>query len=608
MKSWVSRAVQPGWVQWMGRCLVLALGSAHTVVAIVNQSMNEDGIAYLDLGDAWVRGQWGEVLNTTWSPLYAVVVGAAVNLAGVSPASEFRVVQLVNLGMLVVALVCFEFFWRRLWRDHALVESPAARSAVMPESIWWAVGYSLFGWSALNLIEVWAVTPDMLVAALVYLSAGMWVSAWQPREGGKRPLTALGLVLAVGYYAKAVLFPLGIAFIAIAAWLTRRNRLPDRHVAAALLVFLVVTAPLIIGVSAAAGYPTFSDVGRFTYLKHVNAMPYPQFEAAAGALGGSILHGPRTIFASPTVFEFAQPVAGTYPLATDPAYWTRGVQPVIDARAQLNAVGSNVIYYYELLIGTQGGALMALAVLGVIAALRGWRPGMRCAPFGLIAWAAVALALYALVRAEGRYVAPFVVLFLASLLAWPRLPDTRGARQLLATVGALIAVWQWIQIGAVNVAEAARLAGFEPGTQDAEVIAQPADVEAHHADNVAIAIALWNDGIAPGDRVAFAGYSYSAYWARLARVRIVAEIRPEEADRLWAMSPARLDELDAALARLGVVALIAEPPRKVQQRAATDWQPLGDTDYLVRDLRNTGLAGRAPSEAQQDRSTAMQQP
>ena len=66
----------------------------------------------------------------------------------------------------------------------------------------------------------------MLVAAVVYLSAGIWASAWQPREGRKGSIAVLGLVLAVGYYAKAVLFPLGIAFIAIAAWLISPNRLP----------------------------------------------------------------------------------------------------------------------------------------------------------------------------------------------------------------------------------------------------------------------------------------------------------------------------------------------------------------------------------------------
>lgn len=584
MKSFVSKVVQPAWVKLIGRFVVLALGSVHTAVAVLKQSMNEDGIAYLDLGDAWVRGQWEEVLNTTWSPLYAAVVGAAVNLAGPSPATEFPVVQLVNFGMLVVALVCFEFFWRRLRADHAPVQSPAGRIAAMPESIWWAVGYSLFAWSSLNLIEVWTVTPDMLVAAVVYLSAGIWASAWQPRERRKGSIAVLGLVLAVGYYAKAVLFPLGIAFIAIAAWLISPNRLPDRRGAAALLVFVVVTAPLVIAISTAAGYPTFSDVGRFTYLKHVNAMPYPGFEPVARELGSEVLHGPRKIFAEPTVFEFARPVGGTYPLATDPAYWTRGVEPVVTLRGQVNAVMSNLVYYFELFIATQGGTLMALALAGVIAAAHGWRPRLRCAPTGLIAWASVALALYALVRAEGRYVAPFVVLLLAGLLAWPRLPDTQAARQLLATVGALIAVWQWIQIGALNVAEAGRLVGLDPGAQDAEVVVRPADVEAHSADNVAIAMALRRDGIAPGDRVAFAGYSYSAFWARLARVSIVAEIRPEEAGLLWTMSPARLDELGAALARFGVVALIAEPPRKGQRAAG--WQPLGGTGYLVRDLRN----------------------
>ena len=75
-------------------------------------------------------------------------------------------------------------------------------------------------------------------------------------------------------------------------------------------------------------------------------------------------------------------------------------------------------------------------------------------------------------------------------------------------------------------------------------------------------MALRREGIAPGDRVAFAGLLVFRLLGSLARVSIVAEIRPEEAGLLWTMSPARLDELGAALARFGAVALIAEPPRR----------------------------------------------
>jgi hypothetical protein len=39
-------------------------------------SMQSDGISYLDMGDAIVRGDWRMALNGYWSPLYPFLLGA----------------------------------------------------------------------------------------------------------------------------------------------------------------------------------------------------------------------------------------------------------------------------------------------------------------------------------------------------------------------------------------------------------------------------------------------------------------------------------------------------------------------------------------------------
>ena len=43
-----------------------------------------DGVSYLDLSDAVLRGDFGELLNGYWSPLYPVLVGLGRRLTSAS--------------------------------------------------------------------------------------------------------------------------------------------------------------------------------------------------------------------------------------------------------------------------------------------------------------------------------------------------------------------------------------------------------------------------------------------------------------------------------------------------------------------------------------------
>ena len=57
------------------RALAFGLGSLHTYAAVKSQSMNADGIAYLDIGDAYFRADWANAINAVWSPLYSWILG-----------------------------------------------------------------------------------------------------------------------------------------------------------------------------------------------------------------------------------------------------------------------------------------------------------------------------------------------------------------------------------------------------------------------------------------------------------------------------------------------------------------------------------------------------
>src|SRR3954447_12337274 len=70
-------------------------------------SMNPDGIAYLDMGDAYVRGDWATAIRSHWSPLYAWLLGVWLRLVRPDAAAEFPLVHLVNLLIFVVAAAAF---------------------------------------------------------------------------------------------------------------------------------------------------------------------------------------------------------------------------------------------------------------------------------------------------------------------------------------------------------------------------------------------------------------------------------------------------------------------------------------------------------------------
>jgi hypothetical protein len=137
-----------------------------------------DGISYLDMGDAYLRGDWMTAINGLWSPLYAWILGLSMVLLKPTPYQEYSVIELVNFLIYIAALACFDFFLRELieyQRKQATSVADGQQAALPP----WALmvsGYSLFIWSSLFWIFIWLQCPDMCVSAFVYLAGGIFSS------------------------------------------------------------------------------------------------------------------------------------------------------------------------------------------------------------------------------------------------------------------------------------------------------------------------------------------------------------------------------------------------------------------------------------------------
>src|SRR5262245_31889130 len=91
-------------------CWVVALVLGAAQAWVTRFTMNPDGVSYLDIGDAYWRGDWHNAINAYWSPLYSWILGLLLKALRPSSYWEYPLVHLVNFLIYVAALACFEFF------------------------------------------------------------------------------------------------------------------------------------------------------------------------------------------------------------------------------------------------------------------------------------------------------------------------------------------------------------------------------------------------------------------------------------------------------------------------------------------------------------------
>ena len=231
--------------------------------------MQDDGVSYLDMGDAMLRGDWKTAVNGHWSPLYPWLQGTALKLFRPGAYSQFSVVHLVNFLIFLFALACFDFLLRTAVANRSGSANSDARTSWLPEWAVFAVGFSVFAWSNLSLITLGAVNPDALMAAFLYLAAALMLRVWA-RPQRFRGFILLGAALGLGYLAKAPMFPIALVMFAMVLILSRNWKQAAPRVLAGLLVFLAVSTPWVAALSRAKGLLTFGDSARFNYLLYLD--------------------------------------------------------------------------------------------------------------------------------------------------------------------------------------------------------------------------------------------------------------------------------------------------------------------------------------------------
>jgi hypothetical protein len=543
-------------------CTVLGI----VQVGINRYAMNPDGISYLDIGDAYFRRDWAAAINGYWSPMYSWCLGLALYVFKPSSTWELITVHLVNLIIYFGTLFSFRFFLHAVlhaMREHDLAF--ADDSAPLPEWALLGLGYSIFLWAALVLIDAGNVTPDLLVACIVFLIGGYLAELRHCDTYGK--FAMFGLLNGAAYLSKAIMFPLGFGLLAILLFSGRLSKRRVRGVLLSALLFLIVSLPFLAALSKSKGRFTFSDSGRLAYASMVSPGS-PQVHWQGEPAGSGIpRHTTRQLLDHPPVFEFAGPVGGTYPPWYDPSFWNEGVRGSFRVRSQIRVLVQSVLNYTKMFngeLGLLGGMLIFV--------LWGGRPTRRgiVSNWPLIAAAGLGIAAYSLVLVRPRYVGAFLVLLFIPVLAGIRLRKNEEPSQVARFVTAAVII-------TILFSVAVHLAGTAYTTLS--VGGSPSQRE-----QMATAAGLQNMGLHAGDSVAVIGDGMTDFWARLGRFKIVSEVfSPDAGNRsFWSESWERRKLAYQCMSQAGAkLVVVWSPPESGMD---SGWKQIGSTNYYARIL------------------------
>jgi 4-amino-4-deoxy-L-arabinose transferase-like glycosyltransferase len=542
------------------------------------QTIVNDTVSYLDIGDWIWQRHWSAAVNGVWSPLYAAILGIVNGLVHPSPRWEYPLVHLVLFVIFLFTFACYDFFLLQLLQLRRTLESAGSDASSLPALL--SIGYVLFLWASLRLVGVDETNPDMLVAAFFYAACGLLILIHR-RHGGWLPFLALGVVLGLGFLTKSIFFPVSLLCLAAVAVIARAR---PKEVLASSAIFVAICAPWIAALSHSRGHLTFSDSGPYNYAVHVDNLPPADWQGGPGSLYGQPLHPTRLLVQSPATFAFTDGLGGTDPAWTDPSYWYEGVHPRFRLGLAIRSLSKHSLDEVGSLFSVNGSLIASVWILF-------WASGRRSLLLRDIArfWflllpSVAALAIYAMVHFEPRYLAPFLSTLLLVLLLSPRMAAGDLSRRLVTAVAGLLIFMFFVPIGS-------------PSLHVKEFVRDVAG-RSHPDPNApaAVAEAMAHLGLRPGDRIAALQWAIcdTSTWARLARVQIAGEVyfwptRPESlGNDFWKADPQSQQAVIRAFSTTGARFIISRFPPPGGQ--ATGWERVGASDYYAYALAAPQLA------------------
>ena len=256
--------------------LRLACWSAVSVLGLLQawahrNSMNPDGISYLEIARAGISG-WHGFVNAYWSPLYPFLLSFVLRWFKPSPFWEFPAAHFLNFVIYLAGYACLEFLISEFVLARQFSNASAQRKYFLSDKELYLSGTVFYLWASRQWLGTKLISPDFLVAAIFCFATAVLLRI---RRGDNSRLTfaLLGLILGLGYLAKAPMFLLGFVFIFAAYRLLQCKEHGIARTAMSLLLFLTIAAPLVTALSRSKHHFTFSDTGTISYAEYVNHIP-----------------------------------------------------------------------------------------------------------------------------------------------------------------------------------------------------------------------------------------------------------------------------------------------------------------------------------------------
>lgn len=475
--------------------------------------MYPDGISYLEIGDAIFRDGWFAAINGCWSPLLALLSGAAGAIFHPSPAGEFRLMNGINFLIFLGSVASVEWLVRRYWANYG-------ESSLLSRFAFGALLHTVNLVSAAVVTGMSFFTPDLLLMACTAIAIAAILG---PAALGNAVL--LGVALGLGYLGKsAFLVTGGLLWLAAAAiWRGRSGYLRDLAISAA--VFAAIAALYVVPISFQKHRLTFAENGRINYFTHVLGVSSP---ADGGTRFGPPAIPVESLSEDPRAYGLPRWTGVTYPFHYDVSRFYEGWTYTVSPAAHLPAIAKSLRVYRGVLMNQAVIALVLTAIALIF--LAGRRRPSR------LAWLLVPVlgsaAVFALVHVEGRYTSPLFVPGCLAIVSMLR--DDREERRKLAGCAVLAACLVCAAIVFRGAAGSGLIRDSHPDARFAESLARA--------------------GARSGDAVAVVGLGYNRAWARVGGYRIAAEI--PDADKYEQSPGANREALAARLRALGVRAMV----------------------------------------------------
>jgi hypothetical protein len=520
--------------------------------------INPDGISYLDVAREMLKANPGAYFHPYWSPLFPALLALAIKLVSPAPASMLLLAHAVIALSALAALAAFIFFtyeWRYLLKPTS---SELTQTAFFPRILF---GLGIFLFATIKFIGTGVLTPDILAMAVVFALAAITcrIASGRGRTGSA---IWLGLLLAIGYFTKAALLPLGLLLLLLLAISWFRSRARRMQLIFALLVFSALTVPYIGILSARQHKITFGESGRLNYAWSVlHNVPMYAGWTKGSQQSGTPVHPLKVLRRNPTVLAFDHTTPGTLPIWYNPSYFYQGLKVPFDLQLQLRQIRRAPVQILGPMRRSAFAILLMLIFLAVLARkqLRAPKPA---APW-LILWSIGAYCMYSLVVAQPRYVAPFfaLLLYLCAEELFARLPPASIRVGTLILI--LAASFFILDVAYGHTIRSEPISDQHNGTVQQE-----------------LAEDLTAMGALPNDKIAVLGDPLDVYFAFLDHLHVVATIgfrggnTPGDANMFWAMDAQSQQALEDRLAALGITAIVSTSP--CDAAAGPRWRPIGN--------------------------------